>query len=163
MTAADLLTGRFVRIGEGHTVAEAIGILFDPGASALRELVVVVLRGDGGYLGLVEPRTILESFGPELLRAGDDPAAQVEGIRRRLAAPVGEIARRDIPSAGLRDNLAVLLTVAARTDAGVIPVFEGGEFAGVAPVTAIFDALCKATIAADEGALPFMGGGAGPG
>lgn len=160
MTAADLLSGRFVRIGESHTVAEAIGIIFDPESSALRELVIVVLGGDGSYLGLIEPRDILESLGTELSLAGDDPAAQVEGIRRGLGTPVSEIARRNIPAARKEDNLATLLTIAARTESAAIPVFENRQFIGVVPVTAIFDALCKATIAVEESSLPFMAGNA---
>ncbi len=158
MTAADLLTGKFVRIGESHTVAEAIGIIFDPESSSLREIIVVVLAGDGSYLGIVEPRDILESLGTELSLAGDDPVAQVEGIRRGLAVAVSEIAKRNIPAARKLDNLATLLTIAARTDASAIPVFEKRQFVGVIHVTALFDALCKATIAVEESTLPFMSG-----
>ncbi|MCX7869499.1 MAG: CBS domain-containing protein, partial [Terrimicrobiaceae bacterium] len=133
ITARELVSGRFVRIGEAHSLAEAIGIMFDPGAATLRELVVVVLDADGNYLGLVEPRDILESFGTDLSAAGTDPAAQVAAIRRRLKSQVMEIARRDIPAVRLDDSLAALLGAAARAESAALPVFDQGQFVGVVP------------------------------
>jgi predicted transcriptional regulator len=157
-TARDILSSKFVRIGEGHSTAEAVGIIFDPQSSSLREIVIIVLDGEGNYAGLVEPRDILESLGTELSAAGEDPAAQVTAIRRGLNVPVAEIARRDIPAARLDDNLATLLSLVARTESATIPVFDNQVFVGIVPVTALFDALCKKTLAADGDDLPFMGG-----
>ncbi len=158
-TARELISSKFVRIGEAHSTAEAIGIIFDPQESSLREIVIVVLDGDGGYAGLVEPRNILESLGTELSLAGEDPAAQVAAIRRRLSSPVSEIARRDVPPATLNDNLAGLLALAARTEATTIPVFDQGVFVGVIPVTTVFDAICKLTLSSTGEELPFLGAG----
>jgi len=157
--ARDILSsGRFVRIGESHSLSEVIGIIFDPEAAALRELVVVVLDSEGKYLGLVEPRDILESLGTELSAAGTDPAAQVAAIRRRLKAQVMEIARHDIPAARLDDSLASLLCAAARCESSAIPVFDQGQFVGVVPITMIFDAACRVTLSTEGADLPFMGG-----
>jgi len=157
-TARELVSSKFVRIGEAHSTAEAIGIIFDPDESSLREIVIVVLDGDGGYTGLVEPRNILESLGTELSLAGEDPSAQVAAIRRRLGSPVSEIARRDVPPATLDDNLASLLAIAARTESATIPVFDGGNFVGVIPVTSVFEAICKITLSSAGDELPFRGG-----
>lgn len=156
-SARALVSSKFVRIGEGHTTAEAIGVIFDPRESTLREIVIVVLDGEGGYAGLVEPRNILESLGTELSLAGEDPAAQVAAIRRRLSSPVLEIARRDVPPATLDDNLASLLALAARTESATIPVFDAGVFVGVIPVTAIFDAICQISLSSTGEELPFLG------
>lgn len=156
--ARDLMAGRFVRIGEAHTTAEAIGILFDPETAGLRELVVAVLDAEGNYLGLVEPRDVLESLGTELSAAGDSAEAQVAAIRRRLKSPVMEIARRDIPAARLEENLASLLLLAARTESSALPVFDQGQFVGVIPITAIFDAVCQICLAGEGGDLPFLQG-----
>lgn len=156
-TARDLVSSKFVRIGDGHSTAEAVGIVFDPNSSALRELVIIVLDGSGNYAGMVEPRNILESLGTELSVAGADPVAQISAIRRGLAAPVGEIARRDIPAATLDDNLATLLDLAARAEAPAIPVFDKQVFVGVIPVTTVFNALCRLTLSEAGDDLPFMG------
>lgn len=158
MTARDLISGKFVRIGEGHSTAEAVGIIFDPDESALREIVIIILSGNGTYLGLVEPRDILESLGTEITAAGDEPAAQVEAIRRGLSNPVSEIARRDIPAVRLDDNLATLLLTASQTQSATLPVFDHQTFVGVIPITAIFDALCRLTLSSDGAGLPFMDG-----
>jgi CBS domain-containing protein len=155
-TARDLISNRFVRIGDAHTAAEAVGIIFDPDSSTLREIVIVVLDPDGGYLGLVEPRNILESLGTELTAAGKDPSAQVTAIRRGLKTPVAEVARRDVPAARLDDKLADLLAIAARTESATIPVFDGTQFVGVVPVTAIFDAVCRISLSAGGEEMPFM-------
>jgi len=151
-TARDLISSKFVRIGEGHSTAEAVGIIFDPAASTLREIVIVVLTADGGYLGLVEPRDILESLGTELSAAGENPAAQVAAIRRGLSNPVAELARRDIPAT----RLATLLLTASRTQSATLPVFDNQAFVGVIPITAIFDAICKITLSPTGEELPFF-------
>lgn len=156
MTARDLISSKFVRIGESHSIAEAVGIIFDPDASALREIVIVVLAGDGGYLGLVEPRDILESLGAEISAAGENPAAQVSAIRRGLRNPVAEFARRDVPAVRLDDNLATLLLAASKTQSITLPVFDCQVFVGVIPITAIFDAICKITLSSTGEELPFF-------
>jgi hypothetical protein len=161
-TAREILSSKFVRIGEGHSTAEAIGIIFNPESSTLREIVIIVLDGEGNYAGMVEPRNILESLGTELSAAGEDPAAQVAAIRRGLNVPVSDIARRDIPAARLDDNLATLLGLAARTDASTLPVFQDQVFTGIVPVTALFDAICKKTLSSEGDDLPFMGGSKTP-
>lgn len=158
-TARDLISRKFVRIGSTHTAAEALGIIFDPAQSALREIVIAVLDKEGEYLGLIEPRDILDSLGTELSVAGADAAAQVLAIRQGLSSPVGELARRDLAAVRLDDNLATLLLAAARTECSALPVFEGREFAGVIQVSAIFGAICQTTLAADGRDLPFMGQG----
>jgi CBS domain-containing protein len=155
-TARDLVSSRFVRIGEAHSTAEAIGIMFDPQATALREIVIIVLDAEGGYLGMVEPRDVLESLGTELSAAGDDPAAQVAAIRRGLKSQVSEIARRGVPAVQLGDSLASLLALAAQTESASIPVFDGKDFVGVIPVTAVFDALCTLTLSSAGEGLPFI-------
>ncbi|MFQ3577396.1 MAG: CBS domain-containing protein [Verrucomicrobiia bacterium] len=158
MTAKELVSRRFVRIGEGHSMAEAIGIIFDPEASALREIVIVVLASDGDYTGLIEPRDLLESLATDLSSAGEDVDAQIEALRRGLKVPVAEIARRNLPSVDINDGLATLLVLAARTEAAVLPVFREQQFVGVLHLSAIFSAVCKTTIAAEPDALPFMKG-----
>ena len=155
-TARELVTSRFVRIGETHRIAEAVGIIFDPGASELREIVIVVLDGEGNYLGLVEARTLLKSLGTELTVAGEDPAAQVPAIRRTLGIPVAEVARRDVPSAQLDSTLAELLLIAAQSDSSNIPVFDKKDFVGVIPITAVFEKLCSMTLSSTGEDLPFM-------
>jgi len=160
-TARDLISSKFVRIGEAHSTAEAVGIIFDPAASQLREIVIVVLTAAGDYLGLVEPRDILESLGTELSAAGGNPSAQVAAIRRGLGNPVAELARRDIPATRLDDNLATLLLTASRTQSATLPVFDNQIFVGVIPITAIFDALCKITLSSTGEELPFFAAGRG--
>ncbi len=162
MTAKELVSRRFVRIGEGHSMAEVIGIVFDPEASALREIVIVVLASDGKYMSLIEPRDVLESLASDLLSAGEDPDMQVNALRQGLKVPVAEIARRNLPAVSIHDGLATLLVLAARTEASVLPVFDEKQFVGVIHVSAIFSALCKATIAAEPDALPFMKGNEEP-
>jgi CBS domain-containing protein len=156
-TARELVTSRFVRIGETHSIAEAIGIIFDPNASGLREIVIVVLDGEGNYLGLLEARSLLKSLGTELTVAGEDPSAQVPAIRRTLGIPVAEVARRDIPSAQLDTSLAELLLIASRSDASNIPVFDKKEFVGVIPITAVFENICTLALSSTGEDLPFMG------
>lgn len=158
MTARDLISSKFVRIGESHSTAEAVGIIFDPAASALREIVIVVLAGDGNYLGIIEPRDILESLGTEISAAGENPGAQVAAIRRGLSNPVADLARRDIPAVGLGDNLATLLIAASNTRSITLPVFDNQIFIGVIPITAIFDAICQLTLSSTGDDLPFMAG-----
>ncbi len=158
MTTAELISTKFVRIGESHTVAEVVGVVFDPESSSLREIVVVVLGPDGAYSGLIEPRDILESLCTELSAAGDDAAEQVGALRRGLAVSLSDIARRNIPAAKPTDNLATLLSIASRTDTASIPVFDKRQFLGVVTVTSVFDAVCKLTVAMDEAVLPFMSG-----
>jgi|GEM_PF-1277909 len=157
ITARDIISGRFVRIGDMHSAAEALGVVFDPEEDALRDIVIVVFDSGGNYQGIVEPRRIFESLGTELSLAGEDPAGQIAAIRRGLSVPVGEIARRDIPAAMLGDNLASLLLLAARTEADTLPVFDKQQFVGVIPIGAIFSAVCKITISAAGEELPFQG------
>lgn len=157
MTARDIISGKYVRIGDAHSAAEAIGLIFDPEEETLRDMVIVVFDSDGNYLGLLEPRRILETFGTHLSLAGEEASAQVAAIRKGLAVPVGEIARRDIPSALLTDNLATLLSLASGTEADAIPVFEDKLFVGVIPIGAIFSAVCRITISSSGGDLPFLG------
>ncbi len=159
MTAKDLISSKFVRIGEAHSTAEAVGIVFDPASSSLREIVIVVLAADGEYLGIIEPRDVLASLGTELSAAGEDPMAQISAIRRGLMIPVCDLARRDIPAVRLDDNLARLLQAASRTQASTLPVFDRQDFVGVIPSTAIFDAICKLTLSSEATDLPFMAHG----
>lgn len=158
-TARDLICRKFVCIGENHTAAEAVGIIFDPVASAPRDIVIVVFTTDGDYAGLVEPRNILGSLGTDLSLVGDDAVAQVAAIRNGLACAVAELARRDIPAVRLGDNLATLLLAASRTEASTLPVFDGTTFAGIIPVAVIFEAVCRATISTEGAELPFMNQG----
>ena len=155
MTARELITEKFVRIGEGHSLSEAIGILFDPHTSALRNIVIVVLDGQGGYVGLLEPRNILASLGTTL--SLQSPEMLATAIRSGVAVTVAEAVRRDVPAVRMCDNLATLLHTTSLTDAAMLPVFDDGEFAGVIPVTAIFDALCKLTVSSARD-LPFVAG-----
>lgn len=148
-TARQLLSRKFVRIGPSHTAGEALGIIFDPESSSLREILIAVLGEDGGYLGLIAPRDILNSLGTELSVADGDAAAQAVAIRQGLASPIGEIARRDLPAVRLNDNLATLLLAAARTESSALPVFDGREFVGVVQISSIFQAICDTTVAAD--------------
>lgn len=154
--AEQLATAKFVRIGSGHTTAEAVGIAFDPAASTLREIAIVILDSDGNFLGLVEPRDILEKLGSELSQAGNDSETQISAIRRGLATPVAEIIRPQVPRVAATDTLAELLEKSAQSDASYLPVFKNGEFFGIIPVTAIFDAICQLTLSGRTDDMPFL-------
>jgi len=154
--ANQLATAKFVRIGSGHSTAEAVGIAFDPTASTLREIVIVVLDNEGNVLGLVEPRDILENLGTELAQAGNESDTQITAIRRGLATPVVDLIRRDVPRAEANDTLAVLLSKSAQSEAAYLPMFDGALFVGVIPVTAIFDAICQLTLSGRTGDIPFL-------
>jgi CBS domain-containing protein len=154
--AEQLATAKFVRIGSGHSTAEAVGIAFDPAASTLREIVIVVLDNDGNFLGLVEPRDILEKLGSELAQAGNDSDTQITSIRRGLATPVADLIRPEVPRVAAQDSLAVLLAKSAMSEAAYLPVFKDDVFFGVIPVTAIFDSICQLTLSGRTGDIPFL-------
>lgn len=157
MTSAEqLATAKFVRIGSGHTTAEAVGIAFDPAASTLREIVIVVLDNDGNFLGLVEPRNILERLGAELSTADDHSDTQIAAIRRGLATPVSDLIQNDVPRVIAGDTLAVLLSKASKSEAAYLPFFKDDHFFGVIPVTAIFDSICQLTLSGRAGDIPFL-------
>ncbi len=155
-SAKTFATAKFVRIGGGHSAAEAVGIAFDPAASTLREIVIAVLDGEGEFVGLIEPRDILDRLGAELSSAENDSDTQVSAIRRGLAVTVAELIRPGVPRVEADDSLAVLLEKAARTEAAYLPLFEKGVFAGVIPVTAIFDAICQLALSGRTGDIPFL-------
>jgi hypothetical protein len=155
-TARQLVSNHFVRIGQTHSTAEAVAIIFDPEPSTLREIVIVVLDAEGNYFGLVDPHEIFDSLGTSLSVAGDDPAAQIAAIRRSLATPVSEIARRNVPAARLDDGLATLLTIASHTESSTIPVFDGPAFVGVISTTTLFNAICKISLSTSGDDLPFL-------
>lgn len=155
-TANQLATAKFVRIGSGHTVAEAVGIAFDPASSTLREVVIAVLDTEGQFLGLVEPRNILDRLGSELSASEGGSESQVAGIRRGLAVTVSELVRPEVPHVLSGDSLAILLKKSAQADAAYLPLFDNGEFIGVIPVTAIFDAVCQLTLSGRTGDMPFL-------
>ncbi len=155
-TAEHLATAKFVRIGSGHSAAEAVGIAFDPAASTLREIVIVVLDNDGNFVGLVEPRDILERLGAELAMAGVDSDTQIASIRRGLTTPVAELVRPGVPRVDAGDSLAILLSKSALSEAAYLPVFKDEQFFGIVPVTAIFDAICQLTLSGRTGDIPFL-------
>ena len=156
MRARDLISKKFVRVGNGHSAGELLGVFFDQQSWTLRELVVVVLDADGKFSGLVEPRDILCGLGTELTAAGEDAAALLAAIGRGLQLTAGEVARRDIPAARPDDALVDLLCLAARCEASALPVFDGKELLGVVPVARIFEAICRLALSEGGAELPFM-------
>lgn len=155
-TVRDIISGKFVRIGADHSASEAVSIVFDPRESVLREIVIVVFNSDGGYIGILEPRDLLDCLGTELSVAGENPTAQVAAIRRGLSTRVSEIARRGIPALQLDDHLPKALHLAATCDSSHLPVFDGDTFVGILPLTSLFQKICQLTLSVTGEDLPFQ-------
>lgn len=70
-TARDLMTLTFLRLGSGHTLREALGILLDPQAPESAPRVLIVLNPDGTFAGTLSTRFLLRALVPEWVERED--------------------------------------------------------------------------------------------
>lgn len=138
-TAADLISQRYLAIGEQATLRDVFAVLMDERATAEGEHTFVVTREDGGYAGLLSLRRFLVGlFGNWNL---DVPSVEGElerALRDRLDAKVADIVERNRPQAVMKTPLLDLMAMMVDPEFECLPVIEDGQIRGVVYVADVF-------------------------
>lgn len=157
IVARDLLKGSFLRLGAGHTLREALGILVDPQVQREGPRILIVLHPDGSFAGLLTTRALLRALAPEWA-FDEGAAADPAGIEARLLATmpdrldltVGDAMVRDVPAAKPDDRLPRLIGYLAEKRLECLPVIENDRVLGVVHLTDVFNAVAGLALAAQS-------------
>jgi len=138
-TAADLLSPRFLKIGEQATLHDAIAVLMDQRATPEGEHTFVVTHEDGSYAGLLSLRRFLVGlFGNWNL---DVPSAEGEleqALHDRLELKVADVVERNRPQATMKTPLLELIPMMVDPEFECLPVIENGRIKGVIYIADVF-------------------------
>ena len=153
--ARDLMQTTFLRLGAGHTLREATGILLDPLARQEDPRVLVVLNPDGSLAGLLTTRLLLRALvdaGPgEGAEAADETNCErllLGAVQQRLDLRVADILSADFPVAAPHDRLPRLIELIQNRRFDSIPVVEEGRVVGIVFLTSVFNAAAALALAA---------------
>jgi CBS domain-containing protein len=157
IVARDLLKGSFLRLGAGHTLREALGILLDPQTQREAPRTLIVLNPDGSFAGLLTTRALLRALAPEWI-FDDAAGANPSGIETRLLATiparldvtVGEAMIRDVPAVRPDDRLPQLIGYLTGRRLECLPVIENDRVLGVIHLTDVFNAAGGLALAAQS-------------
>ncbi len=166
VTAQDLMRMSFLRLGQGHTLREALGVLRDPLATYHGPHTLLVLDSEGALAGMLTIRYLLKALLGDWvaeqkgLAGGFDEVAMIHAVEKNLSRPLSDAMIGDIPTASPDDRLLTLMERVADKRLDCIPVVseEGGRVLGVLYLTDIFNAAAQLALATDAG--PSSPGGA---
>ena len=138
-TAADLVSQRYLTIGEQATLREAIAVLMDERATAEGEHTFVVTREDGSYAGLLSLRRFLVGlFGNWNLDVRSAEGELEQALRDRLDMKVADVVERNRPQLTLGTPLLEVIPKMVDPEFECLPVLEHGVIKGVVYVADVF-------------------------
>jgi CBS domain-containing protein len=149
---ADVMLRRYLRLGEGHTLAEVMGFLTDPHFEKDGLPFLVVIAEDGSFAGILQPKEIFRHLVGDSGEGADDPSV-IEQARSRLSTPVGKVMERDIPqlSPGLPLDEAFLRV--HESPAECIAVTEEGRIVGLLTARILFEKASALSVGALSGGV----------
>lgn len=154
ITVQDLMRPTFLRLGAGHTLREALGILLDPQARREDPRVLIVLNADGSFAGILTPRDLLKALLPE--GPTDTEVNQsvqvfeqslIATLPDKLNAKVTEAMRRDVPTVASGQRLAKLIQILQENRLECVPVLDQGRVIGLVHLTDVFNAAAGLALA----------------
>jgi CBS domain-containing protein len=169
IAARDLMTLTFLRLGSGHTLREALGILLDPQAPESAPRVLIVLNPDGTFAGTLSTRFLLRALVPEWVEREDEsPEKETPGgnpleeeadygkrllhsMQERLNLKVGQAMNPDVPTVGPGECLPRLIELIHTKRLDCLPVLDNGRVVGVVYVADIFNAAAQLALQAHHG------------
>ncbi|NQU44389.1 CBS domain-containing protein [bacterium] len=157
LIARDLMKLSFLRLGAGHTLHEALGILLDPQAREHGPRVLIVLNPDGSFAGVLTTRYLLKALLPEWVSNENEQADSADFEQRLLAAiqdklnlRVADAMNRDVPVASPQDRLPHLIDLMQERRLDSIPVLDEGRVIGVIHITDVFNAAARLALSAQD-------------
>ena len=151
ITAQDLMRPNFLRIGAGHTLREALGILLDPQTRRRGTTVLFVLRPEGTLAGVLTTRTLLRALIPDWAQQEPSEGIDIPAFEKRLLGEIqNQLDRRvteamatDFETALPSDRLAVLIERMQTKRLECMPVLESDRVVGVIYLTDVFNAAAQ--------------------
>jgi CBS domain-containing protein len=147
IVARDLMKRVFLRLGAGHTLNEALGILLDPQNREKGPRILIVLNPDGGFAGTLTTRYLLKALLPVWVtdegEAADTAAFEQRlllAMRDKLGMRVGEAINRNIPVVGPDERLPKIVKIMQERRLDCLPVIENDRVIGVIHITDLFNA-----------------------
>lgn len=138
-TAADLVSPRYLTIGEQATLRDAFAILMDERATSEGEHTFVVTHEDGSYAGLLSLRRFMVGlFGNWNLDVQSAEGELEAALRDRLEVKVADVVERNRPQVIMRTPLLDLIPMMVDPEFECLPVIENGEIRGVVYVADVF-------------------------
>jgi CBS domain-containing protein len=148
-----IMLKRYLRLGEGHTIAEVMGFLSEPHFEENGLPYLVVIGRDGSLAGMLSAKDIFRTLAGDPESEAMEDEAFLKRAGDRLGTPVGEIMNRDIPSlhpdAFLEDAFICIQETA--TDA--IALVEEGRVVGLVTARILFETASSLTVGALSGGV----------
>ncbi len=169
--AKDFMIRTFRRIAPDRPLGEAVDLLRDSVAEEDGARVVAVIDGDGSFLGILTPRSVLgalvRDWRPESGSGGDPTrleAGLLEAVRARLARPSREGILPDVPGFAPADRLLRLMKGMSDRRLEWAPVVEEGRILGIIRLRDVFRVAASIALAPEtENERGAAGGGAAGG
>ena len=147
--ARDLMRTDFERIHIGQTLGEAMVALRKTQREDRLPSALMVVDEDDVYQGLLTARLLIRILVGD---AAADDAALLQIASERLDERVGETLIDGIPVVASDDRLLTLIRRGAATRLDFVAVVDEGRPVGLAPITAIFEAVAAMALTpGDEG------------
>jgi len=161
ITARDLMSLAFLRLGSGHSLREAVSILLNPEAGAEGRRVLIVLNPDGSFAGTLTTRFMLRALLPEWADSAPESQDGPEFERRlhdamqeKMELTVADAMNPNVPTVEYGERLPHLIEIMLEKRLDCMPVIEAGRVVGVVYLTDVFVAAARLALAAQANIAP---------
>lgn len=157
ITAANLMKQDFLRLGAGHSLHEALGILLDPQAAKGGPRVLIILNPDGSFAGTLTVRYLLKALLPDWLPLEEQsgPPTDFEqrlftAIQDKLHIKVAEAMHKGVPTASPADRLPTLIALMRDKKLDCLPVLDQDRVVGVIHISDVFNAAAQLALSVQD-------------
>lgn len=149
----DIMLKRYLRLGENHTIAEVMGFLSEPHFEENGLPYLVVIGRDGSLAGMLRAKDIFRSLAGDADAEHMQDKAFLERATDRLATPVGDIMKRDIPSLHPDAFIEDAFICIKETVTDAIALVEDNRVVGLVTARILFETAASLTVGALSGGV----------
>ncbi len=157
IVARDLMKASFLRLGEKHSLREAMGILLDSQAQQEEPRVLTILNPEGKFEGLLSTRYLLQALLPDWVeedQAGmseeDFEQKLLEAMQDKLDMIVKDAMLSDVPEVKPDDRLPLLIEIMQDRRLECVPVLDDGRILGIVYLTDVYTAAAQLALASQH-------------
>ncbi|MFW6303913.1 MAG: HPP family protein [Candidatus Sumerlaeota bacterium] len=157
ITARDLIKASFLRLGETHSLREAMGILLDPQAQKEEPRVLTILNPEGKLEGILTTRHLLMALLPEWVEEEQSDISEedfeqrlLEAMQDKLDITVRDAMLTDIPLVAPDARLPDLIEILQDRRLDCVPVLENERIIGVVFLTDVYTAAAQLALASQH-------------
>jgi CBS domain-containing protein len=149
----DIMLRRYLRLGESHTLHEVMGFLTDKHFEEEGLPFLVVIGEDGGFAGILEPRTVITALLEGVQRGLDEEESLRTAATVNLAKTVGHLMTRSIPTLGPGACLEEAFVCHRQSGSEVIAILEENRVIGLVTARILFEQASTLTVGALTGGV----------